>query len=945
MAYAHVQMFMEKLKQLIYSNDIPVINNPSIICERPQFQLLYEELGSMIQIFFNHEDQDLHNFEEVRKLKKRFKTAAEEAEDIVDIFISSVHVRNNGYFTISDVFQTSLNLEDVMRSIKSIKVEFMTTRIDNMKIDSSQRTESAAGTSNPTNSLGSKKVLEEMVVGLGGDVVQMQSAGTSCSRSTLGSKKAVEEMVVGINGDAEIIRDKLVEDGKHLDVVSIVGMGGIGKSTLANKVFIDPYVVYHFHVRGWVTVSQTYDKRDLLIQVLSSIDDQLELEEATDSQLHKMLHRSLYHQRYLVVIDDIWSTEAWDKMKLFFPDHNNGSRILLTSLLNEVASHAKSHGLIHHLQHLTEEESWKLLCEKVFQGDECPKWLIDPGKQIAKNCHGLPLSVVVMAGVLAKETRTKDLWLKISCRFHSYIASDEKGCLETIALSYDHLPLHLRDCFLYLGGFPEDYKIYSPWLLWVWMAEGFIQEDGSRSLEEIANGYLMDLVDRNLLIVEELYILGDVKVCKVHDLVRQVCVEKGKEERFFLKIDSPPSNRLFGIIGKQNKKLRNWKKVITTNKPRRVVTYQEINIKRLSSPPTPSIRSFVCLHWETTIIHNISKFFRSFACPMVLNPETFLCSFALLRVLLLEKCESNDFSPVLALLVHLRYLDIWVSSFPPSICNLWNLQSLGIKTSSSSMVLPSNMSDLVNLWHLYCNADLYLPSIEKPMKLLQVILKVVLGDGVDNFQKCFPGIKHLTTTLYSDEENDFEVLHHLHTLRLIGSGNSRRRSVEEELLRGEPNLGMNHIIRFPETLKVLTLERCGLPWSDMLIIQSLPNLEVLLIKDNGFEGTLWETGEEQFQRLKVLKLKKLNIKKWEASSINFPCLKELQVKDCVNLGEIPLELGDISTLEYIVVKNCGVSLLESLQKIQQEQDDAGNYELKISVDGSYMPSCEPNHDD
>nr|KAJ0191442.1 hypothetical protein LSAT_V11C800439240 [Lactuca sativa] len=479
------------------------------------------------------------------------------------------------------------------------------------------------------------------------------------------------------------------------------------------------------------------------------------------------------------------------------------------------------------------------------------------------------------------------------------------------------------------------------------MAEGFIQEDGSRSLKEIANGYLTDLVDRNLLIVEQWYALGDVSDCKVHDLVRQVCVEKGKEERFFLKIDSPPSNRLFSIIRKQNKKLRNWKKVITTNKPRRVVTYQEINIKRLSPPPTPSVRSFVGLNRETTIIHNISKFFHSFACRRVLNPEKFLCSFALLRVLHLEKCESNDFSPGLALLVHLRFLQIWLSSFPPSICNLWNLQTLWIKTLSSYMVLPSNISDLVNLRHLGSNADLYLPSIEGPMKLLEVISKVVLGDGVDNFQKCFPGIKELTSTLYSDKENDFEVLHYLQILILIGSGYSRRRSVEGEFVRGEPNLGKNHIIiRFPATLKSLELERCGLPWSDMSIIQSLPNLEVLVIVDNGFEGTLWKTtGEEQFQQLKFLRLEKLNIKQWEASSINFPCLQQLQVLNCIVLEEIPLELGDISTLEYIKVWNCGASLLESLQKIRQEQDDAGNYELKIFVDGRDMPSCEPNHDD
>ncbi|CAH1433565.1 unnamed protein product [Lactuca virosa] len=800
MEYAHVQMFMEKLKQLIYSDDIPMINNPSILCERPQFQLLYEELDSMMQTLFNHEDQDLYNFEKVRKLKKRFKATAEEAEDIVDIFLSAVYCRYNEYFTISDVFQTSLNLEDVIRSIKSIKVEFMTAKIDHMKMDSSQRTDRLP--------------------------MKLASvAGTSNTRNLVGSKKAVEKIVVGIDRDAEIIRDKLVEDGKHLDVVSIVGMGGLGKTTLAKKVFTDPYVVYHFHVRGWVTVSQTYDKRDLLIQVLSSIDKQLELEEATNSQLHEKLHKRLNRQKYLIVIDDIWSKEAWDKLKLFFPDDNTGSRIVLTTRLTEVASHAKSHGLIHHLQHLSDDESWKLLCEKAFQEDECPEWLIEPGKQIAKNCHGLPLSVVVMAGALAKEARSQDLWVKISCSVHSYIASDEKGCLETIALSYHHLPLHLRDCFLYLGGIPEDSWIVARTLILLWMAEGFIQDDGCRSLEEIGKGYLMDLVDRNLLIVEELYITGDVQFCKVHDLVRQLSVEKGKEENFFLKIE-PPSSGLCDIIGKQINKLRNRKKAITTHEQCRVVTNQEIDIMSLCRQSTPNIRSLLCNHRKTTFTDNISKFFRSFA---------------LLRVLNLERCELIDFSPSLALLVHLRYLEIWISLFPSSICNLWNLQSLLVRTSSSSMLLPSSISNLVNLRHLGCNADLFLPSIGKPMKL-ESISNVVVGVGVDNFKKYFPR-------------------------------------------------------------------------------------------------------EEQFQRLKILRLEELNIKQLEASSINFPCLKELEVVNCVDLEEIPLELGDISTLECIYVVNCCASLLVSLQKIRQEQDVVGNYELEIIVDERNMPSCVPRNDD
>ncbi|CAH1419423.1 unnamed protein product [Lactuca virosa] len=131
----------------------------------------------------------------------------------------------------------------------------------------------------------------------------------------------------------------------------------------------------------------------------------------------------------------------------------------------------------------------------------------------------------------------------------------------------------------------------------------------------------------------------------------------------------------------------------------------------------------------------------------------------------------------------------------------------------------------------------------------------------------------------------------------------------------------------------------------MSITQSLPNLEFLVIKDNGFEGTIWETGEEQFQRLKFLRLEELNIKQWEASSINFPCLEELEVVNCIDLEEISLELGDISTLSYIDVLNCGASLLESLRQFRQEQDDMGNYELKIIVNGRKMSSCVPENDD
>ncbi|KAI3745220.1 hypothetical protein L1987_58328 [Smallanthus sonchifolius] len=174
--------------------------------------------------------------------------------------------------------------------------------------------------------------------------------------------------------------------------------------------------MYHFHVRVWVTVSQTYDKRDVLIQILESICGQLDLEKASDTRLHEMVHKHLMGKRYLIVTDDMWHTETWDYLKVFFPHDNNGSRILLTSRLNEVAKHANSDGLIHHLGYLSNEKSWELLCQKVFHGNECPKWSIEPGMKIVENCKGLPLAVLVIAGVLAKWAWSKKFWEEIALR-------------------------------------------------------------------------------------------------------------------------------------------------------------------------------------------------------------------------------------------------------------------------------------------------------------------------------------------------------------------------------------------------------------------------------------------------------------------------------------------------------------------------------------------------
>ncbi|XP_076934143.1 putative late blight resistance protein homolog R1B-16 [Bidens hawaiensis] len=465
-------------------------------------------------------------------------------------------------------------------------------------------------------------------------------------------------------------------------------------------------------------------------------------------------------RRYFVVIDDIWDIEAWADLKLFFPHDNNGSRILLTTRLTEVAKHANSDGLIHHLGYLSKETSWKLLCEKVFQGNECPQWSIKPGIQIVENCKGVPLVIVVIAGVLAKNAWSRNLWMEIADKTGLYIVGEDNGCMETLVLSYNHLPLHLRECFLYLGGFPEDYQIQVKRLIWLWEAEGFIQEDGNKSLEDIAEGYLVDLIDRNLVIVDSRKSNGGVKACKVHDLVMELCLKKAREERFILQTTGSSN-----IITTPYKLVR---KFISAYDP------------DLIPPSTQNLQSILCLRHLSFISYDFAKY---------MHP------FVLLRVLDLLKCEVMHFPYNMELLVHLRYLAIWYScgDFPSSICKLWNLQTLFYYTDSDRVLLPSNISDLVNLRHLSSNLFLSLPSIVKPMNL-QTITGVVTNTTLI-FRKYFPYVTKLKCQIESDEPNDFKSFTSLEKLCLWGSGHVK-----------------NHInIVYPATLKRLT----KILWSNM----------------------------------------------------------------------------------------------------------------------------------
>ncbi|XP_027157516.1 putative late blight resistance protein homolog R1B-17 [Coffea eugenioides] len=385
--------------------------------------------------------------------------------------------------------------------------------------------------------------------GTDAQTVTNNSAHTSSKLSS----PALNEATVGLHEAVRTITCRLTRGLKQLDIISIVGMAGLGKTTLANTVYhhMQNSVSSQFHIHAWCIVSQAYTKHNLLAQILCSIHysspDKYLNEDEDDLAVE--IRRVLLKNRYLIVLDDLWDIEAWNLLKRSFPNDANGSRILLTSRIHSLPLQLKHACEPYHLRQLTDKESWALLQNKLF-GEEgcCPPTLNEVGFQIAKNCKGLPLTIVLVAGILA--TTEQDCWKEVAETLSSSTIVETEQCKRTLELSYSNLPSHLKPCLLYFGAFPEDEDIPIQKLIWLWTSEGFLQKTEGKSLEDVVDEYLTDLVQRSLVMVTRQRSIGGAKACRIHDLIHEFCVEKAKEESF-LQI-SHGENDLFTLTGPHN---------------------------------------------------------------------------------------------------------------------------------------------------------------------------------------------------------------------------------------------------------------------------------------------------------------------------------------------------------------------------------------------------------
>ncbi|KAK6791053.1 hypothetical protein RDI58_010134 [Solanum bulbocastanum] len=572
---------------------------------------------------------------------------------------------------------------------------------------------------------------------------------------------------------------------------------------------------------------------------------------------------------------------------------------------------------------LSLENGWKLLCDKVFgPKHDHPPALEEIGKEIVEKCQGLPLTISVIAGHLSKVARTLEGWKDVARTLSEIIASNPNKFLGVLGLSYYHLPNHLKPCFLSMSSFPEDFQVDTRRLIQLWIAQGFIRNfENGKTLEEVAEHYLEDLISRNLIQARKRRFNGEIKACGVHDLLHEFCLIEAETTKH------KHVQRTHPILPTQKHNVRRFSF--------HTLSYSVENCFKVLHPVARSIHLFSRLHLLHKPRHKLLGTFPIYHRNPIIH-EFFSC-FNLLRVLAIFNTIGyfESFPLVITELFHLRYLQVpFYVDIPESISELQNLQTLICSGNYFDITLPENIWMMNNLRYIRLKGPSYLPSprtesLVTGMPNLEELSILCYTSCTNEVFSSIPNLKKLIISLpFNDTKFPYRLL-----------DMSSLTKLKAFKFYGSPYLG-DPIKKFgfPTSLKRLSLSKCNhFVWADISsTVMMLPNLEELKLKHCRTLNDEWRlSDEDKFKSMKLLLLSKLNLEHWEASSDNFPNLKRLVLKNCYKMQEIPTDFGEICTLESIELHDCSTTAEDSARNIEQEQDEMGNSSLKVYIHKSH----------
>ncbi|PAN20817.1 hypothetical protein PAHAL_3G413400 [Panicum hallii] len=532
------------------------------------------------------------------------------------------------------------------------------------------------------------------------------------------------EKLVGINGPIQVIEWLMKDDStQQLKVVSIVGFGGLGKTTLANQVYNK--IKGQFDCTAFVPVSRSPVIKKILRDLLAELGSKTSASD-DERQLINELREYLQDKRYLIIVDDIWSTTAWEFVKSALPENNLHSRIITTTRHSDVAKSCCSsyEGYIHNIQPLSDQDSTMLFYKRVFQSQRpCPPHLEEVSLAIIQKCHGLPLAINTVASLLANKSEAIDQWEQVR---DSMVSGLNSLVRDILLLSYYDLPYHLKSCFLYLSIFPEDCKIKRDKLIWRWIAEGFIPDVMGQTLDQTGDNYFNDLINRSLIQPIDIAYDGMARACRIHDMVLDLIISLCTEQNFVTIVD--------GQVYK-----------CSTNK-----------IRRLSL-----LSGFL----ENDVLQNIMNkcaHVRSLIRFRVVDKEApHLPIFHSLRVLVLRcTCDlGNQHIKYIGSSLQLKYLEIGcpsITELPNRIGDLQYLQTLDIH-GSKIRKLPPTIGNLKNLVRLLVDFHLELPDEIGDLQALHMLSHAYSYDSLKFWEQLrrLTNLRVLLIRLHDSNELDY----------------------------------------------------------------------------------------------------------------------------------------------------------------------------------------------
>ncbi|CAO2148087.1 unnamed protein product [Urochloa humidicola] len=734
-----------------------------------------------------------------------------------------------------------------------------------------------------------------------------------------------EEDLVGIEGNAAKLKGWLVNDleERNSKITTVWGMGGVGKTTLVDHVY--KVVKVHFDASAWVTVSKSYQADDLIKKIAKEFGISTDSSNMDMRKVVAVIRNHLEGKRFILVLDDIWEQDLCiNNIMEVFPT-NCISRFVLTSRNFGVASLASSNCTIK-LKPLGENNSWKLFCKVAFRNNDekrCPSELQDLAAKFLHKCQGLPIAIACIGRLLSFRTLAYPVWETVYKELESHSNNAIQSVDTILKVSFEDLPYELKNCFLHCAIFPEDYQMTRRRLIRHWITSGFIKEKENKTLEQVAEGYLSDLVNRSLLQVVKKNESGRVKYCRMHDVIRHLAIDKAAKECFGIVYEGHETFRAHGT---------------------RRISIQSTNIALSNQFGAPNLRAVYFFTCSVDI---------GFLRPI-------LASSTLLSTLDLQGTEIKILPNEVFSMFNLRFLglrDTKIEILPEAIGRLQNLEVLDT-AHTYLLSLPKNVAKLIKLRYLYATVEvtegcfIRRRGVKVPRGIRNLIGLHVLQNVKASSETLFDvaaltelrklGVDDVTSEHSKSLHSALMNMSNLVSL-VIKTSNENEVLPLKELCLPETlsKLGLTGQLekkRMPRILSswlhLKNLTRLYLTFSK-LDEKSFPNLMVLqnlcfLALFKAYDGKTLCFSEQSFPRLRELHISgapKLN--QFEIEKDALGSLVTLWFSACPELKRLPYGIEYLTSLDELYMRNAADDFIDMLR--QEGESNECNEELtKIS---------------